>query len=107
MPEPLTVTISHTLGRDEAKRRIEGGLERIRTQLAPYITKLEVAWDSYRLDFRVAAMRQTVSGRIDVEDDTVRIEIALPFLLQVVANRLIARVEREGSLLLGKPKAGV
>jgi hypothetical protein len=38
-PEPLVVTISHSLGRDEAKRRIERGLGSIRGEIARHVTE--------------------------------------------------------------------
>jgi hypothetical protein len=62
--EPITVTISHRLGRDGAKRRIDEGLTSIRAEVAPYVKTLEFSWHEYSLDFRVVAMMQTITGRI-------------------------------------------
>ena len=64
MSEPITVTVSHKLGRDEAKRRIDNGLGSIGAEVAPYVNTLDYAWDGYRLDMRVTAMMQTITGRI-------------------------------------------
>lgn len=103
MPEPIVVTISHRLGRDEAKRRLDGGLGRIRGQLAAFAGSLDYSWTAYRLDFSIIAMRQHIDGRIEIEDDIVRVEIHLPVLLRLFANRIAARVRGEGAQLLGKP----
>ena len=48
-------------------------------------------------------MRQSIDGRIDIEDDIVRIEIRLPLLLRMLANKITGRVRSEAALLLDKP----
>jgi hypothetical protein len=103
-PETITVTISHRLGRDEAKRRIEGGLESIRTEVAAYVKSLDYGWDGYTLDFRVSAMMQTITGRIEIYEEFVRVELGLPRLLHLMAKRIIGRIERRGASLLEGPK---
>jgi hypothetical protein len=103
-PEPLVVTISHRLGRDEAKRRIERGLDSIRGEIARHVKEIDYAWDGYRLDFRMSAVLQTISGRLEVYDDTVRVEVGLPRLLHLLAKRLTGRIERRGAALLEGPK---
>lgn len=103
MPEPIVITVSHRLGRDEAKRRLDSKLSDIRAQLAGIGSAIDYAWTNYRLDFGLLAMRQRIVGRIDIEDKLVRVELALPFLLRLLANRIIGRVQTEGSRLLDQP----
>lgn len=103
VPDPLVITISHRLGREEAKRRLDDGLGHIRGQLAVIVSSLDYTWTGYRLDFSVTAMRQSIDGRIDIEDDIVRVEIRLPLLLRVLANKITGRVRSEAALLLDKP----
>lgn len=98
--EPITVTIPHRLGRDEAKRRIERGLEAIRAEIAPYVTSIEYRWDGYRLEFRAAALRQRIAGRIEVHEEFVRVEFDLPRLLHLLAKTIAGRIERRGAGLL-------
>jgi len=102
--EPIVVTISHRLGRDEAKRRIEEGLGAIRGELARYVKDMDYAWDGYRLDFRVSAMLQRITGRIEVYDEFVKVELALPRLLHLLARRITGRIEHRGAALLEGPK---
>lgn len=104
MAEPIIVTISHSLGRDEAKRRLENGLGHIRARLAPFVSSIDYAWTKHRLDFGLTAVRQCVTGRIDVEDRLVRITLVLPFLLQLLSRQIIGRITNEGVLLLNKPR---
>jgi hypothetical protein len=103
-PEPLVVTISHRLGRDEAKRRIERGLDSIRGEIARHVKEIDYAWDGYRLDFRMSAMLQTISGRLEVYDETVRVEVGLPRLLHLLAKQITGHIERRGAALLEGPK---
>jgi hypothetical protein len=103
VPDPLIITISHRLGRDEAKRRLDEGLGHIRGQLAAFVSSLDYSWTVYRLDFSLMAMRQSITGRIDVEDDLVRVEINLPLLLRLLANQISGRVRSEAAVLLDKP----
>jgi putative polyhydroxyalkanoic acid system protein len=102
--QSLVVTISHRLGRDEAKRRIEDGLGKIRAEIAPFVQSLDYRWDAYRLDFRAAALLQTIAGRIEVFDDTIRIEIGLPLLLRLLGRTIAGRIEKRGATLLEGPQ---
>jgi hypothetical protein len=102
--EPVTVTISHRLGRDEAKRRIDNGLEAIRREIGQYVKTIDYGWDGYQLDFRTTAMLQTITGRIEVQDELIRVELGLPRLLHLVAKRIAGRIEQRGIDLLAGPK---
>jgi len=103
--EPVTVTISHRLGRDEAKRRIDGGLGTIRQELAQFVKSLDYTWENYRLDFRATAMFQTITGRIEVYEEFVKVELGLPRLLHMVAKTIAGRIEKTATALLEKPRA--
>jgi hypothetical protein len=52
--------------------------------------------------FRVRAMGQAASGHVDVEDDHVRLEVTLPWLLQRFAEVAKAAISHRGNLLLTK-----
>jgi Putative polyhydroxyalkanoic acid system protein (PHA_gran_rgn) len=102
--EPVTITISHRLGRDEAKRRIDNGLGSIRSELAQFVRTLEYSWEGYRLDFRATALMQTIAGRIEVYDEFVRVELTLPRLLHMIARTIAGRIEQRGTAMLESPK---
>ncbi|MYZ48892.1 polyhydroxyalkanoic acid system family protein [Propylenella binzhouense] len=102
MTKPVVVNIPHNLGRAEAHRRLETGFVRIREQISGKAMAVEEAWQGDRLQFRMSGLGQSVSGRLDVLDDSVRIEVDLPWLLASVADKLRSRIAREGTLLLEK-----
>jgi hypothetical protein len=102
MAKPLVVTISHTLGREGAKARLQGTMGQIRGQIAPFASKIEEQWEGDRMNFRFAALGQSISGTIDVLEDTVRLEVLLPALLGMIAGRLGTRIRDQAQLLLAK-----
>ncbi len=55
MSKPLVASVSHELGRREARQRIESGLDEIRTHLSTFATPVEEKWTEDRLDFRLIA----------------------------------------------------
>jgi Putative polyhydroxyalkanoic acid system protein (PHA_gran_rgn) len=103
MAKPLTVTISHDLGKEEVKRRLRTGLGQIRAQITPHVASVEDEWtDDNTLAFRVRALAQTVTGRIEVLDDAVRVEVLLPGMLSFVGKVLGGRIRKQATLMLEK-----
>ena len=101
MSAPLIVSIPHQLGREEAIRRLQGGLTRAASSF-PILKVDEERWDNDRMIFRVRAIGQAASGHIDVEDDHVRLEVTLPWLLQRFAEAAKTVISQRGNLLLTK-----
>jgi len=102
MSAPLVVEIPHRLGKDEAIRRLKGGLARANSQYAQVLQVHEEIWSGDRLSFRVEAMRQMASGTVDVGEDRVRVEVTLPWLLARLASGIQTAIRRSGSLMLEK-----
>ena len=102
MAKPVVVSIPHRLGREEAVRRLKSGLERARTTFAAQFSVLQESWTGDHLDLRVAILGHATGGMIDVADDHVRIEIELPWLLGMVAEKAKALIQKQGQLMLEK-----
>ena len=102
MSKPLVITISHQLTRQEARSRLQGNMERIHSQLAPYTSAVDSHWTDDRMDFRIAAVGQTVVGRIEVLDEAVRVEVHLPWMLSWLGTLIGDRVRQQGRLMLTK-----
>jgi hypothetical protein len=101
MSAPLVVSIPHSLGREEASRRLKSGLTRAASNV-PTLNVDEERWDGDRMIFRVRAMGQAASGHVDVAEDHVRVEVVLPWLLQRFAEVAQAAIKARGNLLLKK-----
>jgi hypothetical protein len=50
-------------------------------------------------------MFQTITGRIEIYEEFVRVELGLPRLLHLVAKTIASRIERQGQTLLEPPKS--
>jgi Putative polyhydroxyalkanoic acid system protein (PHA_gran_rgn) len=105
MSQPLMVSIPHKLGRQEAKRRLDGGIARLRPELSAFVTTLDYGWQGDILSLNAQAMRQTITGRVEVMDDAVRIEIDLPWLLRLLGNMIGKQARDRAALLLEKRPA--
>ena len=103
MSQPLIVSIPHRLGRQEAKRRLDSGIGRLRPELGALVSTLDYSWAGDTLNFHAAAMWQTITGRLHVLDDAVRIEIDLPWLMSLLADTITKQVRGRGIALLEKP----
>ena len=101
MSAPLIVSIPHSLGKQEAARRLKGGLSRAAASF-PIVTVDEERWDGDQMFFRVRALGQAASGQIDVAEDHVRLEVMLPWLLQKFAEVAQTVIRDRGRLLLTK-----
>src|ERR1700748_2921522 len=99
MSAPLVVSIPHRLGRAEAVRRLQNGLTRAASTV-PVLHVDEERWDGDRMVFRVRALGQAASGHLDVNDDYVRLEVTLPWLLQRFAEVAQIAIRKRGNLLL-------
>jgi hypothetical protein len=102
MSKPLIVSIPHNLGRDEALRRIQTGLVSARQRFAAHLVIREERWTGSHLDFQVAALRQEVTGAIDVGQSEVTVTVQLPWVLAVIAEKAKALLARQGTLMLEK-----
>jgi Putative polyhydroxyalkanoic acid system protein (PHA_gran_rgn) len=102
MSTPLTVTIPHHLGKDEAVRRLKSGMAGVRANYSHLFNIQEEVWTGDELAFRVSALAQTISGTIDVADDRVTLQVVLPWLLAKLAEAIQPLIRREGTLMLEK-----
>ena len=102
MSKPVVVSVPHCLGREEAARRLKAGFERAGSQFAGVLNISEQAWSGDRLTFRASALGQQAVGTIDVLEDSVRIEVTLPWLLAKFAEKLAPMIRRESVLMLEK-----
>jgi len=103
MGKPVTVTIPHKLGREEAKKRVDGSIDRFKAQLSSAgLGKIQHAWSDDRLGFQAKALGQNITGRIDVRDSDLLIEVELPGLLGGFAEKVAGKLRQEGQLMIEK-----
>jgi hypothetical protein len=99
---PVTLSIPHRLGKAEAVRRLKVGLGRTQGPLGALIQVEQEVWTGDTLRFHMRALGQSAAGTIEVLDDSLRIEVTLPWLLAKAAERIIPAVRKQATLLLEK-----
>lgn len=105
MRKPVEVTIPHRHTKAEAVSRIRDGLTKIRPQIAGYVSTIEDDWTADdHMEFRLGALGQSVTGRIDVRDQAVRVEVDLPWVFAALAQKIRGRIEQHGTKMLEGPK---
>jgi len=102
MSEPVIVTISHRLGKEEAVRRLRKGFAELPANFTPLFRINDQRWSGDRFEFSLTALAQLISGTIDVAEDHVRVELILPRLLARLASRIPGVIQREARLMLEK-----
>jgi len=104
MSKPVVVTVPHRLGREEAVRRLKSGFERAGSQFAGVLSISQQDWQGDRLTFSASALGQNAAGTVDVMEDSVRIEVSLPWLLAKFAEKLAPAIRRQSTLMLEHKK---
>ena len=99
MSDPVEADIPHKLGREEARARIDKGIGKF-GELIPGGAVVNQIWEDDRLRFTVQAMGQSVDSTLTVFEDRVHAAVFLPPFLAVFADKLRAKLAKEGPKLL-------
>jgi len=99
---PVVITIPHQLSKADARQRIESHLTQLLGEYRSQLDHLDHHWNGDTLDFQGGVMGMTISGKLQVEDQLVRVELTLPWVLATMARTLTQTIEQEGRKLLGK-----
>ncbi len=98
----VALSIPHRLSPDEARTRIQNTVAGLKSQHAARLAQVDERWAGDHMDFRLSVMGQSVTGRLDVRDNTVDLAIDLPWILAMFAEKVRGEVQREGTKLLEK-----
>lgn len=101
MNETITVTVPNKHTKAEARRRIEGGFDKVAEQIGGK-AQVEQHWEGDTMRFKAAAMGQTIDGTLVVREDEVQIDVSLPWLLAKLAGPISQKLEKDTQLLLDK-----
>jgi putative polyhydroxyalkanoate system protein len=99
MNQPIDVNLPHSLGKDEARRRIANNIHKLEQHI-PGGAQVQSGWTGDQLNLDVAAMGQSVTATIDVEESKVHLRVLLPPMLGMFAGMIQAALQKKGSVLL-------
>ena len=100
MPK-LSRSFSHSLGKEEALRRIKEKLDVERVMKSRFVTATEENWNDGHLDFSIVIYTSTVHGTLDVGEDKVDVVLDLPIVATMMTSMIDDQVKQEISGLLG------
>ncbi len=101
MGKPINVNIPHTLGKAEARRRVQQGFADIQRSMGlPGILSAKQSWEGERLNFELSGLGQSLVGRLDVLVDSVQVQIELPGILAALAETISAKLKAQARKLL-------
>jgi Putative polyhydroxyalkanoic acid system protein (PHA_gran_rgn) len=96
----MRVPIPHTLGKDEARRRLKERSHEAASMI-PGGGDVQVAWPSEdRMTMAITAMGQSISTVIEVEDEVVIFQLDLPPKLAFVEPMIRGLIAQKGQKLL-------
>ena len=101
MARPVTINISHDLGREEAQRRIRDGFEKVAGKIE-FGSEFEQRWEGDTLHFDAKAFGMSATGTVEAGEKMVTVTVVLPALLAGMAEMIKGKVEKESTLLLEK-----
>jgi hypothetical protein len=99
MTKPIIVDLPHKLGAEEAKRRMQKGIGKLK-DFIPGGGQVQSSWDGDRMNLRVQAMGQEVSGHLDVKETVVRMELMLPAIFSLFSGQIEGLLRSRGSEML-------
>ena len=100
MTKPLTVDLPHKLGAEEAKRRMQGSIGKLKDHIPGGSAEVVSSWEGDRMNLAVQAMGQEVSAKIDVHETIVRVEVMLPGMLGFFGKQIEGYLKSKGGQLL-------
>ncbi|HWH18484.1 MAG TPA: polyhydroxyalkanoic acid system family protein [Allosphingosinicella sp.] len=100
MSSPIIVDLPHNLGAEEARRRIQGGIGKLKDHVPGGSAEVRSSWNGDRMSLNVQAMGQEVDAHIDVQEKVVRVEVLLPPMLGFFGRQIEGLLRKQGARML-------
>ena len=100
MQRTIEVDLAHSLGKEEARRRIAGNIGNLGQHMPGGVAEVTERWEGDSLHLGIGAMGQEVQGRLDIEDSKVHVSVELPGMLAMFAGPIEQLFRSRGKDLL-------
>jgi hypothetical protein len=109
MAKTITLVVPHSLGAARAKQGVSEQMDRLKAAFNDRIGSTDVVWTDYHADVRVAALGQTITAKIDVLDDSLRLDVDLPWFLASLSPKVENFLQKVGqeSLRISSAKGSI
>ncbi|MFM8986100.1 MAG: polyhydroxyalkanoic acid system family protein [Planctomycetia bacterium] len=102
----LEVRVPHSVGRDEARRRLDAAIVRARDEYADKVGEIEASWegeDLLRLQLSVLGM--PIGSEVDVREEELIVRVEVPGMAGLFAGRIKEGIQKRLGGLLGSQPA--
>lgn len=96
----LDVRVNHNLSKDDAKRKINGLLDKLIEQYQDKISNVKQSWDGYIADFSFSFMGFDVSGKLFVRENDVLLDGTIPFPALPFKGMVQSKIKETATALL-------
>jgi Putative polyhydroxyalkanoic acid system protein (PHA_gran_rgn) len=100
----ITLEVSHSLGLEEATRRLKDKFAAAKAQHHDRVSSLREEWRDHTLSFALQAMGMGVSGTVAVGPNQVKLDAELPFAAAFFKGAIEQRLRQEVAVLLTPEK---
>ena len=94
MPK-ITVTVEHSLGVEEALRRVKEKQETLISGGETEATNVELDWNGNDLEFKFQTFGAKISGTMHVTDSDVTVVLVIPMIALAFKGQIESRVDKE------------
>jgi len=102
----MEIAIPHTLGSEEARRRMRANSATIGDSVPGGMAEVTASWPSDdRMVLSISAMGQSMEGAVAIEEDRLLFTLELPFMLSFAEPMVANMVRDQGQHLLALPAA--
>jgi hypothetical protein len=108
MGQTVSVDVPHKLGAEEARRRVQAGMNALQQRYGHKLSALHIVWSETRADLSVTLMGHALTGALDFLPDCVRVTLELPWMLAMIAEKAKGMIVQhtDDMLRLPPPKQG-
>ena len=97
----LTKTYPHSLGKEEAARRIKERIASEKISKANVASVSKEVWnDPYNLDFAMTLFNFRVDGTLKIEDSEILVNLNLPFGAMIFKGMIEAQMQQQMDVML-------
>ena len=97
----MRVPIPHSLGKDEARRRLKARSGDLAGMMPGGMADVTVTWpDQDRMNLAVTAMGSSVNAAVEIGENAVTVIVDLPMALKFFEPLIRSAVEKNGQKLL-------
>lgn len=96
----ITLETPHSLGREEAARRLKEKFGSVRARYGSQVNNLQEKWLDHTFSFGFKAMGLGITGTVQVEDSSVKLKAELPLAAMLFRGTIEQKIRHELSGLL-------